>query len=374
MVGATQLPSPEHFPAAEYVFPEHDAEEGGQLCPVPAYEHVSLLPSHFPPQVASDGFVQPVRPATGWPLVSRVQTPALPVRLHALHCSEQAVAQQTPSAQMPLAHFDAWAAVQFVPSGLPAQVPVSGSQYGVLPLQVPQHSEIAMQSPLQGFLLPEQVKDVPPAPVPPLPVPPLPVPPLPVPPLPVPPLPVPPLPVPPLPVPPLPVPPLPMPPLPVVPVPVVPPEVWVPPAPVIPPVPVVPPGEVIPPEAMVPPGPVTPAVPVIPPAPPPPPPAPPVRGESVPPSRSAPPAPPAPRTSIAPPAPAPPPAPPAPTSDNPVEPPPDDTSGRGPSPGAPPPDAPSAGLPALPPAGTTPLQVLPSVDAQHSPAGPQMNP
>ncbi len=31
VVGARQLPSPSHFPAGEYVFPEHDAEVGGQL-------------------------------------------------------------------------------------------------------------------------------------------------------------------------------------------------------------------------------------------------------------------------------------------------------------------------------------------------------
>jgi hypothetical protein len=175
VVGVEQLPSPEHFAAPEYSFPEHDGDAEPQLRVLSAYEQVSLLPSHFPPQVLSDGFVQPVRGATGWPLVSRVQVPALPVRLHALHCSEQTVEQHTPSAQMPLAHFDAWAAVQAVLLGLPAQVPLLGSQYGVLPLQTPQHSETAMQPPLQGFSMPVQVTVVPPLPVPPLPVPPLPV-------------------------------------------------------------------------------------------------------------------------------------------------------------------------------------------------------
>jgi hypothetical protein len=57
-----------------------------------------------------------------------------------------------------LSHAAAVAAVQAVPLGLPTQVPLS--QIGLLPLQPPQHSEMAMQPPLQSFWLPVQVTDV----------------------------------------------------------------------------------------------------------------------------------------------------------------------------------------------------------------------
>ena len=43
-------------------------------------------------------------PEAGAPVVSRVQVPLLPERLHALHCSVQGVLQQTPSAQKPVEH------------------------------------------------------------------------------------------------------------------------------------------------------------------------------------------------------------------------------------------------------------------------------
>jgi hypothetical protein len=78
-------------------------------------------PLHVPPQVP----VPAHSLAGSLPALMFVQVPTLPVRLHALQASVHAAAQQTPSAQKPLAHWfapvHAWLFASLATQAVPVQ-------------------------------------------------------------------------------------------------------------------------------------------------------------------------------------------------------------------------------------------------------------
>jgi len=95
-------------------------------------EEPSQMPAHADPSLAQAG-----RPARGSPITA-VQRPGLPLTLQDSHCPVQAALQQTPSTQLPLAH---WTAP-------PHPVPLANSA-----TQTPaEHQSPAAQSPLLAQL------------------------------------------------------------------------------------------------------------------------------------------------------------------------------------------------------------------------------
>lgn len=101
---------------------------------------VRLMPSHRPPQVPL-----PAHPVRG--VVTATQVPRLVELAHDSHSPAQALLQQNPSRQNPLAH----SALRLHPSPFLLATHVPFSQTGVLPLQPPQHCALGMHELLQGF-------------------------------------------------------------------------------------------------------------------------------------------------------------------------------------------------------------------------------
>jgi hypothetical protein len=94
-------PAPLQLAARVAVPPEHDASR--QEVEAVGYAHVARpVPSQAPPHI-EPSLAHAARPFTGAPVTGE-QVPAFPARLHASHWPLQAVSQQTPSAQLPLAH------------------------------------------------------------------------------------------------------------------------------------------------------------------------------------------------------------------------------------------------------------------------------
>ena len=69
------------------------------------YVQTSAVPLHDPPHGAAPEPVHAVRDPCGCPLGTRTHVPTLPPTSHALHCEVQLVSQQTPSTQLPVAHW-----------------------------------------------------------------------------------------------------------------------------------------------------------------------------------------------------------------------------------------------------------------------------
>lgn len=99
---AGQLPVPEHRASRTATPAVHDPAR--QTLSVPGYlQLVRTVPSQTPPQ-SEPSPAQSGRVPTGAPLTAE-HVPAFDGRLHASHWPEQAVSQQTPSMQLPDAHW-----------------------------------------------------------------------------------------------------------------------------------------------------------------------------------------------------------------------------------------------------------------------------
>jgi hypothetical protein len=100
--GAGQRPAPSQVAAAVTTAFE---QLGARQAAVGYAQDARLVPSQAPPQ-AEPSVAQAARPPRGSPMTA-VQTPLLPARLQASHCPPQALSQQTPSTQFPVAHCEA---------------------------------------------------------------------------------------------------------------------------------------------------------------------------------------------------------------------------------------------------------------------------
>jgi len=169
MVEATQAPAPSHSAAVIAVPPVHDAAAPQDVVLLGNVHDArwAAVPSHLPAQAPA-----PVHAARG--VVDGEHVPLVVPRLHDSQLPVQLVSQHTPSTQFVLAHSAPMA--HAVPLLLPTQV-VPFMQTGLFPLQVGQHSLLAMHVPLHIFCVPEQpvLPPVPGGVVPPLPtIPPVP--------------------------------------------------------------------------------------------------------------------------------------------------------------------------------------------------------
>jgi hypothetical protein len=135
---AGQCPEPSQNEAAEATAFEQDAARHW-LAPVGYAQAVRDDPSQEPPQ-ADPSVAHAVRPPRGSPTTAP-QTPALPATLQASHWPLQAVSQQTPSTQLPLAHCAA----------LPQLAPAASREVQTPPehQSPPLQSALVTQSPLQ---------------------------------------------------------------------------------------------------------------------------------------------------------------------------------------------------------------------------------
>lgn len=145
VVASGHAPFPSQLAASTCTPPLQSAVRHG----VVGYAHaVVVAPSHAPAhEVPSEAHA--ARPPTGSPVTAE-HVPALPVRLHAPHCSPQLVEQHTPSTQNALRHW--FAAVHAEPGG-------SCETHAPLLQKFPAAQSVSrMHEPLQTFPVESQAK------------------------------------------------------------------------------------------------------------------------------------------------------------------------------------------------------------------------